>query len=203
MSNIWQGLPTSHLLPKLVSVFASMAKWGRSFFHKFREKVIKQKVVLDGLKNRHNDDGIYLYLFENTKMKKLLLHEEVYRKQRAKAFWLDERDTNSKFFHATASSRKKMNHISSLKIDDDHVVSDHRELCCLLNNYYSSIFAASRQATNYPFNENELRVPNDQNDMLVVKLSFEEFTEIVKSMHPDKASGPDELNPDVFCIFGN
>lgn len=99
----WKNLPTIHLLPKLISVSSYMAKWGRTFFHKFRDKVIKQKAIIDQLKNREDDDGIQLYLDEKEKLSDLLLNEEIYWKQRAKMFWLEEGDSNSKFFHASAS----------------------------------------------------------------------------------------------------
>lgn len=87
-------------------------------------------------------------------MNNILLHEELYWKQRAKAFWLEEGYTNSKFFHATASNRKKMNNIFSLKSDDGSVVSKHEDLCCLLRNYYTIIFDATNQEVNIPLNEN-------------------------------------------------
>lgn len=37
--------------------------------------------------------------------------------------------------------------------------------------------------------------------MLTMDLTFSEFTQAVKSMHPDKASGPDGLNPAFFQHF--
>lgn len=36
---------------------------------------------------------------------------------------------------------------------------------------------------------------------LVEDVSFEEFTEAVHQMHPDKASGPDGLNPAFYQNF--
>lgn len=42
---------------------------------------------------------------------------------------------------------------------------------------------------------------NDQNNMLTDKLSFEEFTDSIKSMHPNKGNGPDGLNPAFFQHF--
>lgn len=41
VSSFWRNLLPSHLLPKLISVSAYMANWGRKFFYKFREKVLK------------------------------------------------------------------------------------------------------------------------------------------------------------------
>lgn len=55
-----------------------VVKWGRNFFHKFREKVTKKKQIIDELKNREDDDGIQLYFDEKDKLNELLYHEEVY-----------------------------------------------------------------------------------------------------------------------------
>lgn len=39
--------------------------------------------------------------------------------------------------------------------------------------------------------------------MLTEELTFKEFSIAVKQMHPDKASGPDGLNPTFFQTFWN
>ena len=49
VAGFWKGLPTSHLLLKLLSVSPFMVKWGRNFFHKFRDKLKQQKSVIDGV----------------------------------------------------------------------------------------------------------------------------------------------------------
>lgn len=127
-----------------------MVKWGRTFFYKFRENVINQKVLIDALKDIENDNGIQMYLEENEKLNDILSHEEIYWKQRAKAFWLVKGDTNSKFFHADASSRKKTNHISVLKSDDGTLISNHENLSNLLRDYYNEVFADAEIAANIP-----------------------------------------------------
>lgn len=76
-----RNLPPFHLLSKLISLSSFiMAKWGRNFFHKFREKVKQHKVMLDELVNREDDDGVQLYIDEKEKLHDLLIHEEIYRK---------------------------------------------------------------------------------------------------------------------------
>ncbi|XP_074372587.1 uncharacterized protein LOC141713189 [Apium graveolens] len=169
VSNLWQQLPSLHLLPKLVELSKHMAQWGTDFFHKFREKLAKQKKVVDDLKDREDDGGIQMYFEEKDKLDEILKHEEAYWQQRAKKFWLKDADTNSKKFHAAASNRKKLNHISSLKSEDGEVVTSHEGKCKLLKEYFSHVFKES--------NRGEL------------------------SMHPDKASGPDGLNPAFFQQF--
>lgn len=46
-------------------------------------------------------------------------------------------------------------------------------------------------------------ITNHQNEMLTAKLTFSDFTQAVKSMHPNKASGLDGLNPAFFQHFWN
>lgn len=55
VSNFWKGIPKLHLLPKLLFISSFMAKWGRNFFHKFRDKVKKQKAILNGLVDRRDE----------------------------------------------------------------------------------------------------------------------------------------------------
>lgn len=66
-----------------------------------------------------------------------------------KVFWLEEGDSNSKFFHATASIKKKKNHIATLKTDDGREISKHDEFCNLLKCFYANVFAANDTSSNY------------------------------------------------------
>ncbi|XP_074359592.1 uncharacterized protein LOC141699321 [Apium graveolens] len=94
-----------------------------------------------------------------------------------------------------------MNYITSLRTDDGRVLSNHNELCTLLKNYYVNIFAETNTETEFPEYESQIRVTAEKNSRLTGDLSFEEFTEAIKSMHPNKASGPDGLNPAFFQHF--
>lgn len=78
------------------------------------------------------------------------------------------------------------------------MVSNHEELCQLLKNYYTGVFADMEVTENIPDLEGGTSITLEQNNMLTANLTFTEFTEAVKSMHPDKASGPDGLNPAFF-----
>lgn len=68
VSEFWCTIPAIHVLPKLLSMSSFMAKWGRNFFHKFRDKLKRQKEVPDTLKNRSDDLGIQQYFAEKNKL---------------------------------------------------------------------------------------------------------------------------------------
>lgn len=70
----------------------------------------------------------------------MLLHEEIYLKQREKIFWLAEGDANTKIFHATASARKKTNRLSYLVNDHGEQIEDHDGLCRIVQEYFNGGF---------------------------------------------------------------
>lgn len=120
-----------------------------------------------------------------------MFHEETYWRQRAKVFWLDEGDKNSKFFHASESMRKKMNHVTLLRKEDGIVVDNHKEMCGVVKKYFTNVFAEPGVSRSSSTVVNEGLISESQNVKLVADLSFEEFTEAVKQMHPHKVSGSD------------
>lgn len=93
------------MTPKLFVVSSFMARWGKSFFHKFREKLKLHKANLSRMVDCTDDSSVQEYLRERDKLNDLLLQEEVYWKQRAKLHCLIEGDENTKFFHSFASAR--------------------------------------------------------------------------------------------------
>lgn len=86
VSKTWRDLYPSLLLPKLLSVTSFMAKWDRNFFHKFRNKIKKKKEEFAMLVNFEDEEGVRKYFEASTQLNDLLLQEELYWKQRAKAF---------------------------------------------------------------------------------------------------------------------
>lgn len=78
VQSYWSKIPPIHLLPNLQEVSSFMAKWGSSFFNKFREKVRRQKEIIVNLVNRVDVIGVELYFKEVERLNELLYQEEIY-----------------------------------------------------------------------------------------------------------------------------
>lgn len=81
------------------------------------------------------------------------------------------------------------------------LVTSHEGMCRILKDYFSQVFKESNKCDLVVQEDLDPLISNSQNEMLTADLTFTEFSQAVKSMHPDKASGPDELNPAFFQQF--
>lgn len=94
-----------------------------------------------------------------------------------------------------------MNHISYLKNDEGEIIDEQADMCKLVKNYYKKVFASPGEMESNNNETRSIRVSESQNANLVADLTFKEFEDAVKQMQPDKASGPDGLNPAFYQHF--
>lgn len=177
-----------------------IARWGRSFFHKFIEKIKAHKLRLELLVDCTDEPSVQEYISEREKLNSLLLQEETYWKQRAKLFWLTEGDNNTRFFYASASAMKKTNKVEYLINEEGVKVEDQDGMCKVVIDYFTLLFTMEG-ASVYLTGVRQMTVTEDQNRILMEDFTFDEFNRATKQMHPVKAFGPDDLNPAFFQSF--
>lgn len=93
-------------MEKLGLCSRDMASWSHKFSYKFKEKIAtcKANIMKLRLSNSHADAA--LLKLQRDSLSNTLPQEERFWQQRAKKVWLQGGDTNSRFFHASASSRR-------------------------------------------------------------------------------------------------
>ena len=152
---------------------------------------------------RSSTDEIRVIEFFNEKRRlaKLLEDEELYWKQRAKAFWLENDDLNTKIFHAQASGRKATNKVSYLVDVNGILQSDLSTISSIALSYFRNLFSSG--LPNFDGLEISLTdvVSLEKNESLVAPFSKEKFTKAIKPMHPEKSPGPNGLNPGFYQRF--
>lgn len=139
-----------------------------------------------------------------TKLNKVLQQEQTFWRQRAKVFWLIDEDLNTKFFHRSATNRKKKNQLKGLFDKDGQWCTTDSDIETIVLQYYSELFS-----TSLPTNINEAVnllpqiISEDMNAILSKQLSVEEIRLALFQMHPSKASGPDGFSPCFYQHFWN
>jgi len=114
--------------------------WSREDCNKLKKDIddCRKQLCLSHINNTGADQVQLLALWKQ--MTKLLLQEDAYGHQQAKTHWHKDGDRNTNFFHASATSRKKVNHILSLEDDQGVKVTDNPGMSNLAKNYFLDLF---------------------------------------------------------------
>ena len=178
-----------------------MSAWGRISAPNFRHRINKIRTQIEDIRNDAKDAADPQLTIMQQNLANLLLQEDSYWRQRSKVFWLSDGDTNSKFFHASASARRRKNSIKKLRDETGNWVSSHDDLCAVVRNYFTSIFTARHGDYGDIISCVQSKVSDDDNNSLTQPFTEKEFQEAIFSMHPDKSPGPDGLNPAFYHRF--
>ncbi|XP_060960746.1 uncharacterized protein LOC133031286 [Cannabis sativa] len=92
--------------------------WGKDYSGNFPKRIKDCKLELQKWKRGRDGVSVENYKNASANLNSVLLQREIFWKQRSKQLWLREGDSNSKYFHASATSRRRRNSIQKLKDSD-------------------------------------------------------------------------------------
>ncbi|KAL3034328.1 hypothetical protein AAZX31_02G187900 [Glycine max] len=127
-----------------------------------------------------------------------LVQEEMYWRQRAKAYWLKDGNMNSKFFHTFASTRKKRNQIDALMNVEGQWIDDQEGICELARSYFEDLFHLDEGSYDPVVDLVHPYLSEEDNHPLLALFMKEEVKAVLFDMHPDKSPSSDGLNPTFF-----
>ncbi|XP_019161377.1 PREDICTED: uncharacterized protein LOC109158013 [Ipomoea nil] len=90
-------------------------KWGGEHHRRFGNRIQTLRRTLARLKEDRSVQGVEQFMHAEAELENLLTAEEVFWKQRSKQLWLKHGDANTKYFHKSATARRKRNLLSRLK----------------------------------------------------------------------------------------
>uniref|UniRef100_A0A803Q977 Endonuclease/exonuclease/phosphatase domain-containing protein n=1 Tax=Cannabis sativa TaxID=3483 RepID=A0A803Q977_CANSA len=128
----------------------------------------------------------------------ILLQKELFWKQKSKQLWLREGDRNSKYFHATATARRRQNAIQRLRIATGEWVDWQGGLLQVVVDYFNDLFTPSAVNFAEVVDCAPSTVTIDQNKKLLEPVLDEEIKRALFQMHPDKSPGPDGMTPGFY-----
>lgn len=116
--NSWVNSNNGSLVEQIQHCTSSLEHWSRNLHFNFRRDIKSCRRKLDDLQSRTDTPSIEQFNQLKDQLASLLVQEDCYWRQRAKAHWYRDGDANTKFFHATASAHKKINKLDKLVNDD-------------------------------------------------------------------------------------
>jgi len=136
----WHYYPTNNILQKLKYCVDDMEAWSKANSPNFLREANKLRNELAAIRssNDHTTDASITNI--QNKLSCVLLQEDIYWKQRSKIFWLIYGDKNNKFFHASASVRRKRNNIKKLRNSHGMYVEDQAGLCSVAQDYFCNLY---------------------------------------------------------------
>lgn len=110
---------------------------------------------------------------------------------------------NTKFFHQTATSRKKANTLKGLETSTGVWVTEQRDMEEEVHSYFETLFAPNDNVDHIDEVMDCVisRITREENDYLCADFSADEFNLAISQMHKDKSPGPDGFNPGFFQRF--
>ncbi|VFR03295.1 unnamed protein product [Cuscuta campestris] len=106
-------------------------------------------------------------------------------------------DRNTKFFHAQASERQRLNRIDRLTDSNGQLRTWSNGLEDTIKEYFEELYHAQGNPGHIIQSLIPSLVSREDNAMLRQPYSYEEVRQAVFSMHPDKSPGGDGFNPAV------
>ncbi|XP_062094300.1 uncharacterized protein LOC133800357 [Humulus lupulus] len=201
VSDQWRALSADSFQEKIKCCSTALAEWGKDITGKFKERISQCNRLLKQLKGQRDEESIRRYQEIHSCLFEVLTQKEIFWRQRSKQLWLQAGDQNTKFFHACASTRKRINQISSLKDDHGTWVDWEHGLGEVIVDYFRSIFAASTTSWERVTECVPESITEEINMELLLPVDDSEVKAALFQMHPDKSPGPDGFNPGFYQKF--
>ena len=185
---------------RLKSCQANLQRWNWRVFGNVN-KTLKRKQ--ERLQQLENLSSLHEKAEEIQELRKeineVLVREEIMWSQRSRAAWIKWGDRNTRFFHATASQRRRRNRIGGLQNANGEWQENQEDVESIILEYFEGIFK-SEQSSNADASLNAIhqRVSPEMNESLIAEFKAEEVWRALKQMHPTKAPGPDGMSPIFF-----
>jgi hypothetical protein len=136
-----------------------------------------------------------------SKLHKTCKEEEIYWRMKSRALWLQDGDKNTAFFHKHTQSRINYNSIEEIHWQEQ-VYRDAHSIKEAAHSHFKNLYSATStddlDPLAYPISEVPNLITGDENHALNRPISDKEIRQVVFSMHPDKAPGPDGFTARFF-----
>jgi hypothetical protein len=139
----------------------------------------------------------------NMRLMPLLREEEIKWFQWSKANNLLQGDSNTKYFHLAANSKRRKSQIFQLE-DGNSIIRGEGPLRSYITDYYKNLFDpldSGQFSLDGDKRDNIVQISPNENEKLIAMITEQEVKEAVFQMKHNKAPGPDGFQAEFYQIF--
>ena len=178
-------------------VLGELWTWDREVLGELQKRINKARKDLERCRRSNiTQEQVNREHVLRFKLERLQDQLHIYWKQRAHNTWLIKGDRNTKFFHAYASERRRVNFVKILK-DDNGGTVEGSQLKCFIASQYQNLFLSHADGGDNVVNCIQDRVTREMNESLLAPFTGEEVWEALNGIGDLKAPGADGM-PSIF-----
>lgn len=197
-TTIQSGSHAFRFKQRLALVRDTFKAWNKTSFGRVEKEIEDHKERLKRIQEQ-------IYMVDDVKMERkvrehleeLLYREEILWTQKAKTNWDTNGDRNTKYFQAVVKNRRRRNRITQIMNDNDHWVTEPRDIEYCFHNHFHNFFAQPQnevqdmmaQLTTLPLPT----LTDYQSAQLDMPITDEEIISAVNQLGPLKTPGPDGI----------
>ena len=186
VTDSWNQRVDCSLIPRLNACAEDMTRWSRDHCRKLKTDIEECQRQLHNIRLGTSGEGQVQMVEIRKRMIRLLAQDDAYWLQRAKTHWYRDGDRNTKFFHAFATVRKKVNRILSLEDDTGNKVKDSQGMRMLAQQYFHDLFQRHDSVVTPIIGVVHHSVSAEDNNALTAPFIKDEFYVAMFSMHLDE-----------------
>ncbi|XP_074290689.1 uncharacterized protein LOC141617395 [Silene latifolia] len=209
VSNVWnqpmEGTKMYRVTQKLRMLKPELKKINRTCYSDIENQALLAETKLfhvqQELSKQPGNRNIMTQEYEaHQASKHLQLAKAEFLKQKAKAFWMAEGDTNSSYFHGVIKARRNKNFTHQIKDHRGLLHTDESGIQQAFLEYYQSLLGSS--SPTFKVKKSIVQRGNvcteEQRQTLLSPVTHDEIKEIIFAIPNDKAPGPDGYSSKFF-----
>uniref|UniRef100_A0A803NVG6 Uncharacterized protein n=1 Tax=Cannabis sativa TaxID=3483 RepID=A0A803NVG6_CANSA len=195
----WGNDNSVEIMEKIRLCGQNLETWGKNLTGSFKKRIGFWKKKIAQFKGSRDADDISAYNEAEKQLFEIYAQREVFWRQRSKQLWLRDGDNNSRYFHASATTRQKNNAITKLQGPNGVWCDWNSGLNHVIQSYFEELFCSSNVHLAGVVDNIRPSLTAQQNvDLLASVTEEEEVKAALFQMHPEKSPGPDGMTPGFF-----
>ncbi|XP_010468497.1 PREDICTED: uncharacterized protein LOC104748579 [Camelina sativa] len=158
-----------------------------------KEKIHQCEVVLERVQSERWPNLQQVSILKK-ELARAYYNEEEFWRQKSRKKWLRSGNRNSKFFHSSVKGNREYKRLEQLRDSNGVLKKTEAAKGEVASDCFNHLFKSSNpQSFNQWFSGFPARVSEEMNQSLIEKVSAEEIKEVVFSIDPSSAPGPDGM----------